>query len=197
MSNSYNKWDLIYQKNPLNTLGWELGRPRPILVKIIEKGLINKGKALDLCCGAGTNCIYLAKKGFKVTATDISSIALQYAYERIKKENLIINLIRSSFVNLSFCSEIFDLIFDMGCFHHVAIEDRISFIEGVSQVTKRNGYYLLTCFSEKNGPSWNHFTENQLIEIFSPFFKIVKIMHYSSLEGDNVIRYFYTILMKK
>lgn len=197
MSSSYNKWDLIYRKNPLNTLGWELGRPRPILVQLIQKGLISKGKALDLCCGAGTNSIYLAKKGFQVTATDISSLALQYACEKIKKENLMIDLIRSSFVNLSFCSEIFDLIFDMGCFHHVEIDDRISFIEGVSQVIKNNGYYLLTCFSEKNGLSWNHFTKNQLIELFSPFFKILKIMHYSSLEGDNVIRYFYTILMKK
>ena len=197
MSNSYYEWDQIYRKNPLNTLGWELGRPRPILVEIIKKDLINKGKALDICCGAGTNSIYLAKNGFQVTAIDISSIALNYVLEKKKKENLMIDLIRSSFVNLSFCSEIFDFIFDMGCFHHVEIEDRIYFIKGVSRTLKKHSFYLLTCFSEKNGPSWNHFTENQLIKLFSPFFKIVKSTHYSSLEGDNVIRYFYSILMRK
>jgi 2-polyprenyl-3-methyl-5-hydroxy-6-metoxy-1,4-benzoquinol methylase len=137
MSNIYNKWDIIYQKNPLNTLGWELGKPRPILVKILQKGLITKGKALDICCGAGTNSIYLAKKGFQVTGIDISSIALQYALEKTREENLLIDLIKSSFVNLSFRGEIFDFIFDMGCFHHVAIDDRPSFIRGVYQVMKK------------------------------------------------------------
>ena len=49
MSNSYDEWDQIYRRNSLNTLGWELGRPRPILMEIIQKDLINKGKALDIC----------------------------------------------------------------------------------------------------------------------------------------------------
>ena len=37
MTFNYNKWDTIYRKNPLNTLGWELGRPRPVLVELIDK----------------------------------------------------------------------------------------------------------------------------------------------------------------
>ena len=52
----------IYRKYSVKSWGWELGKPRPILVEFVEKGLIKKGKTLDLCCGAGTNTIYLAKK---------------------------------------------------------------------------------------------------------------------------------------
>ena len=58
----------------------------------------------------------------------------------------------------------------MGCFHHVAVIDRIAFLIGVNRVLKRNGLYLLTCFSSKNAPAWNHFTKTQLITLFSKYF---------------------------
>jgi 2-polyprenyl-3-methyl-5-hydroxy-6-metoxy-1,4-benzoquinol methylase len=86
MSSNYNDWDQIYRKYSLESLGWELGKPRPILVGFVEKGLIKKGKTLDLCCGAGTNTIYLAEKGFEVTGIDISQRAIEYA--TVKAENV-------------------------------------------------------------------------------------------------------------
>jgi ubiquinone/menaquinone biosynthesis C-methylase UbiE len=85
----------------------------------------------------------------------------------------------------------------MGYFHHVSIIDRIAFIEGINRVLKRSGFYLLTCFSNKNGSDWNHFTKKQLIQLFSKYFKIIKLHHYSSIEGDDIKRLLYTILMKK
>jgi ubiquinone/menaquinone biosynthesis C-methylase UbiE len=148
-------------------LGWELGKPRPILVEFVEKGLIKKGKTLDLCCGAGTNTIYLAEKGFEVTAIEISQRAIEYAKEKAEHANVKINFMIQSFVALSFGDEEFDFVFDIGCFHHMEIVDRQKFIKGVHRVLKKGGNYLLTCFSYKNGPAWNHFTEKQIISLFS------------------------------
>ena len=71
MSSNYKRWDLIYKKYPLKELGWELGRPRDILVEYMNKEMIRPGKALDICCGAGTNTIYLAQEGFEVNGMDI------------------------------------------------------------------------------------------------------------------------------
>jgi 2-polyprenyl-3-methyl-5-hydroxy-6-metoxy-1,4-benzoquinol methylase len=82
MSSASDEWDQIYRKFPLEELGWELGKPRPILVEFVEKGLIKKGKALDICCGAGTNTVYLAKQGFEVTGIDISQTAIKYAKKK-------------------------------------------------------------------------------------------------------------------
>jgi hypothetical protein len=53
----YSEWDEYYKNYPLADLGWELGRPRPILVEYFKEGLIPNGKVLDLCCGAGTNLL--------------------------------------------------------------------------------------------------------------------------------------------
>jgi len=197
MSSDDNEWDQIYRKYPLNTLGWELGKPRPILVEFVEKGLVKKGKALDLCCGAGTNTVYLAQNGFEVTGIDISPTALEYAKAKAKKADVAINFSVENFVELPFKDEAFDFVFDMGCFHHVEPEDRQRFIQGVSRVLKQGGMYMLTCFSYRNGPAWNHFTKKQLIQLFSGHFAVGLVRHFSSVEGDGVTRFFYTTLMEK
>lgn len=197
MSSNYEEWDKIYRNYALESLGWELGKPRPILVEFVENGLIKKGKALDICCGAGTNTLYLAKKGFEVTGIDISPKAIEYAKRKAQQANAKINLMVQSFVNLPFGNEEFDFVFDMGCFHHVEIEDRTKFVMGVHRVLKRGGSYMLTCFSYKNGPAWNHFTRKQILDFFSQFFEIAEIRHISSMEGDGVRRYFYVVLMEK
>jgi len=193
----YSKWDEYYQKYSLEELGWELGKPRPILVEYNEKGILPKGKALDLCCGAGTNTLYLAQSGFDVTGMDISKTALKTAKKKTHDAKLSINFLSGSFVDLSFSEGSFDLVFDMGCFHHVEVEERAKMIKGVYRILCNGGVYMLTCFSYRNGQGWNHFAVQQIVNLFSELFVLGKIRHYSSLEGDGVTRFFFTLLMKK
>jgi len=197
MISDYEEWDEIYRKYPLEALPWELGRPRKVLVELVESGLIKKGKALDLCCGAGTNTVYLAKKGFQVTAIDISSKAIEYAKKKADDAKVEINFLVRNFLDLPFKDEDFDFVFDMGCFHHVKVRDRDTFIKGVYRVLKKGGSYLLTCFSYRNGSAWNHFTREQIVQLFSDYFQIKSVKHVSSVEGDGFTRYFYVVLMEK
>jgi ubiquinone/menaquinone biosynthesis C-methylase UbiE len=197
MSSNGEEWEQIYRSYLLSELGWELGKPRPILVEFVEKGLIKKGKALDICCGAGTNTVYLAEKGFDVTGIDISPTAIEYGEAKATQAKVKIRFRVQDFLQLPFDDEEFDFVFDMGCFHHAKIKDRKTFIEGVNRVLKRGGSYMLTCFSYKNGPAWNHFTKQEITRLFSPYFELGDFRHYPSVEGDSVTRYFYTVLMKK
>src|SRR3989304_4117596 len=116
MVSSINEWDQIYRKYPLEEMGWELGKPRPILREYIERGLIKKGKALDICCGAGTNTVYLAEKGFGVIGIDISPTAIEYARKKAEKAKVKIDFSVEDFTKLPFADEEFDFVFDMGCF---------------------------------------------------------------------------------
>ncbi len=195
MSN-YLDWDQFYRDYPLEELGWELGKPRPILVEFMEKRLLPKGKALDLCCGAGTNTVYLAQKGYDVSGIDISRTALRIAKSKAMAAKVNIGFFNGSFVDLPFSDARFDFVWDMGCFHHVKPSDRHKFIEGIHCVLKPSGTYVLTCFSYRNGPGWNHFTKQQLINLFGAYFIFGEFCQYPSLEGDDVIRFFYTVLMK-
>ena len=194
----YSEWEKYYQEYPLDELGWELGKPRPILVEYLQKGLLpNGGKALDLCCGAGTNTIYLTQSGYDVTGIDISATAIKIAHKKAQQAKVSINFLNESFIDLPFAEGEFGFVYDMGCFHHVEVAERSKFIAGVHRVMREGGIYMLTCFSYRNGPGWNHFTRQQIVDLFGGLFDLGEFRHYPSLEGDGVTRFFYTVLMKK
>ncbi len=194
---NYSEWDDIYREVPVNELGWELGKPRPILVEYLKKRLLPNGTALDLCCGFATNTMYIAQNGFDTTGMDISKTALDVAKKEIRRVGLQVGFVNGSFVDVPFAECIFSFVFDMGCFHHVAVRDRYRFIAGVHRVLKDGGIYMLTCFSYRNGAGWNHFTKEQIINLFQGNFEIGEMRHYASLEGDGATRFFYTTLMTK
>jgi ubiquinone/menaquinone biosynthesis C-methylase UbiE len=190
-------WDGIYHRYPLKRLPWELGRPREVLVDLVESEQIMPCETLDLCCGAGTNPVYLAKKGFDVTAMDISDRAIEYAIVKANQAKVNINFLIGDFVNLPFRNDVFNFIFDFGCFHHVEVENRATFIEGVNRVLEPGYTYFMVCFSDKNSLDWNHFSRKQINDLFRDFFEIEQIKHISSQESDKKTRFFYEVLMKK
>src|SRR5438132_11612963 len=50
---------------------WDSGVPPPELVEVVEgPQALEPGRALDLGCGTGTNCIYLAEHGWDATGVD-------------------------------------------------------------------------------------------------------------------------------
>jgi SAM-dependent methyltransferase len=53
------------------------GNPNTVLVR--EATGLEPGRALDLGCGEGADAIWLAQQGWRVTATDISGVALDRA----------------------------------------------------------------------------------------------------------------------
>ncbi|MFJ4499370.1 methyltransferase domain-containing protein [Streptomyces sp. NPDC088864] len=55
------------------------GNPNDVLVR--EAGELKPGRALDLGCGEGADAVWLARRGWQVTATDISRVALARAAE--------------------------------------------------------------------------------------------------------------------
>ena len=80
-----NKWDKYYDSNIKRS-------PSPSEVLYFNQHLLPvKGDALDLACGYGSNAICLAMNGLKVSAWDISKIALDKLSLRSKKFDFIIN----------------------------------------------------------------------------------------------------------
>ena len=60
--------------------------PTILLVEAVEK--IAPGTAIDLACGAGRNAIYLAERGWTVTAVDGSERAIELLEERVAARGL-------------------------------------------------------------------------------------------------------------
>jgi SAM-dependent methyltransferase len=66
-------WDTFYRAGDRI---WT-GRPNAVLVREVVD--LTPGRALDLGCGEGADAIWLAQRGWRVTAADISRIALDRA----------------------------------------------------------------------------------------------------------------------
>ncbi|GAB3959020.1 class I SAM-dependent methyltransferase [Actinoallomurus acanthiterrae] len=62
------------------------GRANPLLVEIAER--LTPGTALDLGCGAGGDALWLADRGWRVTAVDISANAVRRLAENAQARGL-------------------------------------------------------------------------------------------------------------
>lgn len=103
---------------------------------------------LDLGCGMGRNCIYLAKKGFDVAGIDTSRSALRMAkaWSSIER-NANVAFLRASMSNLPFCSECFHAVVSISVIHH-AVRDGINrATEEICRVLRDNGIFLANLLS--------------------------------------------------
>jgi len=64
--------------------------PAPLVQEFA--GPLQPGAALDLACGPGRNALFLAERGWHVTAVDGSPIAIDLLSQRARRKNLNIDL---------------------------------------------------------------------------------------------------------
>ncbi|AXG80395.1 methyltransferase domain-containing protein [Streptomyces paludis] len=98
-------WDDRYREQ--NRI-WS-GKPNPTLVA--ETAGLTPGTALDLGCGEGGDAIWLARQGWRVTGTDISTVALGRTAEHAAEAGVtgLVTLERHNFAE-SFPAGAFDLV---------------------------------------------------------------------------------------
>ena len=69
------EWDERYRSGEHATK-----EPSPLLIKAIKD--LKPGRVLDIACGVGRHSIYLAEKGWHVTAVDSSRVGIEILRER-------------------------------------------------------------------------------------------------------------------
>jgi SAM-dependent methyltransferase len=145
-------WDARYRDGDLP---WDTGSPDPHLVELVQRHQPVSGKALEVGCGTGTNCIWLAEQGFEVLGIDVSPTAIQQAETKAAGVGSV------RFACLDFLEEKvpdgpFDLVFDRGCFHVFDdAADRALFAERVAQAVAPDGQWV-SIIGSTEGPARDH-----------------------------------------
>lgn len=99
------RWDERYAEGD-----WaDVDEPARIL-EDAEAWLTEPGLALDVACGAGRNALWLARRGYKVVALDISWEGLQRLQRRARAERLDIHIVLADLEAFAFPPDSFDLI---------------------------------------------------------------------------------------
>lgn len=84
MTTSQEKWNKRWAEKAFDA-DWQVD---PWLEKVFP--LLPQGSALDVACGLGRNSLFLAEKGFSVTAVDVSETALKLLNQEAHQRNLVI-----------------------------------------------------------------------------------------------------------
>ena len=76
-----NRWDERYLRGEHTTQ-----EPSPLLIKAIRD--IQPGRALDIACGVGRHALYLAERGWQVTAVDSSRVGIEILRQRARSARI-------------------------------------------------------------------------------------------------------------
>jgi len=144
------RWDAPYRKDGVP--GWDVGRPSTHLVKAVEAGTFQPGRAIVFGCGTGSNALYLAAKGFEVTGVDVAPTALILAADKARQAEAKINWILADVVALPKL-EAFDLIFDRGCYHHICLYNSAGYVETLRRLSHGDTRALILAGSPADGQS--------------------------------------------
>jgi cyclopropane fatty-acyl-phospholipid synthase-like methyltransferase len=163
-------WDALY-KQDVSTMPWYNKKLDSDLEQEIKKRNLTKGRFLDLGTGPGTQAIQLAKLGFSVTGTDLSSNAIQKA----QRLDATINFLVDDIMDSKLGKASFDYILDRGCFHVLPQNKQAQYAKTIHDILDKNGLFFLKCFSIKEekltyGPF--RFSSHDIQNIFGKNFVI-------------------------
>ncbi len=171
---NFPEWDEIYKMMLVEEMPWFCRELDHDLLTELKRRNITGGTFLDVGTGSGTQAIELAKRGFTVTASDISKIAVRLAQSQAPH----ITFMQDDIVH-SLISESFNYIFDRGCFHALSSTDRSSYVRNMRAILATNGLLFLKTLSFRktnnvDGP--HRFTPCELRSFFEEHFEIESIV---------------------
>src|SRR6516225_11199211 len=65
--------------------------PHPLITRLVPS--LKPGRALDIACGPGRHAIWLAERGWTVTAVDSSRVAIQILEARAGAKSLVVDAV--------------------------------------------------------------------------------------------------------
>jgi SAM-dependent methyltransferase len=152
---------------------WDSGVSPPELVEVIDgPTALRPGRALDIGCGTGTNCMYMLEHGWDVTGVDFVPRAIAAAKRKAPGAKLLIgDVTRLRDLGVS---GPFNLMLDIGCFHSIPNARRDAYVDEVAHVAAPGAMFLLFAFGEQ-GPGTTAAPEAEVRRRFSDAFDVVEV----------------------
>jgi SAM-dependent methyltransferase len=163
--NSPRKWDENYERN---TAGWDLGGPTPVFKCILHRQEWIPGRMLVPGAGRGHDAREFARHGFRVTAVDFSSQAVQEMHRLASPDAPVEILQRDIFTLPSTLNDPFDYVLEYTCFCAIDPTRRVEYADLVTRLLKPSGIYIALVFpldGRKGGPPFA-VSASEILDLF-------------------------------
>jgi len=150
------RWETIYScraQGLVEWLQWESHRPVRALVSLFDRPGFRPGRVLEVGCGDGVNAVFMASRGSRVTAVDISHTALEMARKQQREAGVEIEFIEGDVFALQLGPEPYDFVFDRGMFHHVQVFHFEDYKNLVADCLAPDGQFHLICHHVSTRPT--------------------------------------------
>jgi len=124
----------------------ESHEPDPTLAEVV--GALAPGRAIDLAAGDGRNAIWLAARGWDVTAVDFSGVALERATAAAEAANVTVRWVNADLLEWRAEPRSFDLVAVM--FLHLPPGERNSVYAGAAEAVAPGGRLLVVGHDRSN-----------------------------------------------
>lgn len=156
----------------------ESSDPDPTLVEV--SAMLEPGRALDLGSGDGRNAIWLARRGWRVTAVDFSTVAIERARSRAAAVGADVEWRREDLLAWRPDPANYDLV--VLVFIHMAIDERQRVYAGAAAAVAPGGSLLVIAHDRANlvegvgGPQDPDvlFTPAEIVAALEPGFEILR-----------------------
>ena len=136
-------WDSAYRGSAPPR--WDIGRPEEELQKVVAGGKVGRCRVVDMCCGSGTDAVYLASQGFDVTAIDISPTALGQGQRKAHDANVSVQWVLADILAPPDLKP-FDFLYDRACYHAVRKQNLQAYLGTVRRFSHPGTDFLLLSF---------------------------------------------------
>jgi SAM-dependent methyltransferase len=145
-------YDLLYRSGA----PWDMGKPRPEVVQMVESGQSKPCRAIDLGCGTGDNVIYLAQEGFDAVGVDLSSRAIIQARAKAREAGVSPTFLVGDVTDLKGVDGPFDLVLDYGCLGCViGMSARERYAHTLADLTAPGAIFILLNFAQDPDSRFN------------------------------------------
>ena len=115
-------------------------------------------KVLDIGCGEGKDAVYMAQKGYNVSAFDLTENGIRKTIALAESRGVKIHAFVDD-INTFDIDEQYDIIYSTGTVQYLFDENKKTFFEKLEKITKPNGIVFINVFVEKSflslPPDWD------------------------------------------
>jgi len=143
-------WERYY--SALHRLPRRLTQPVPLVRDLLPTLRRHEARiVLDLGCGTGRHCVYLARNKFDVVGVDASETALRMAKRWVRKERLSnVTFVRGTMASLPFGKNHFDAVVGISVIHHAMRKNILRTVAEIYRTLKKGGIFFANLISVKD-----------------------------------------------